>query len=88
MAAFQFDDLARERQTESRTLIMTRRAGIDLLEFPEEPWQVLRLDADARVPHGQLEAILVVPVGGDARHLAAVIGEFESRWTAGCRGPA
>src|SRR3712207_2604586 len=71
-ATVQLDEPFRQRQPQAGTLSMGRAR---LVKLVEDPLLVLRRDADARVPHRDLDDA-VCPDGGDL-HAAAVRGELD-----------
>src|SRR2546423_5039318 len=64
-AALQLDNSTGQRQPQSRAFVSARGAGFELFELGEEPAEVLRLDANARVRNRQLEAVRLLRGGGD-----------------------
>src|SRR5688572_20760075 len=50
-------ELPRKRQTKSRPLLLPRVRRIYLLEFPKNPFVVLRLDANPGVAHRYMQTL-------------------------------
>lgn len=75
-ASLQFHDFFRQRQTESRSLVMPPKAGFQMLKLFEEPTEVLWPYADAGILDHQLEAVRVMLPGTDF-HLAAIVREVD-----------
>ena len=68
-AALRFDDPLREREAQSCSLVVLRRARIQLLEFDEQAVEVVLLDADA--PILDFDAEMVRALGADPHFDAA-----------------
>ena len=49
LAALRLDDVPGERQSQSGALVLLGRAGVELLKFNEQTFDVLGFDADAGV---------------------------------------
>ena len=76
LAAVQLDELPRQREAKSRPAETARRAGLQLLEFGEEPTDVLGADADAIIRHDQAEALVID--GGDVdTDVTVIVGELQ-----------